>query len=222
MKLIIKAVLFDLDGTLLNRDASVKHFIESQYDRLIEYLSHIPQEQYISRFLELDNKGYVWKDIVYQQLTEEFYINLITWEALLQDYMEQFHKNCIPFPNLKQTLTQLKSKSIRIGVITNGLGQFQMDNIRALGIESLFDVILISEWEGIKRIKKPNQAIFRKALSELGVAPHESIYIGDHPINDVKAANNAGMISVWKRDDAWSCDDADFIIDDLSEVLKLT
>jgi putative hydrolase of the HAD superfamily len=219
VKLIIKAVLFDLDGTLLNRDASVKHFIESQYDRLIEYLSHIPQEQYISRFLELDNKGYVWKDIVYQQLTEEFYINLITWEALLQDYMEQFHKNCIPFPNLKQTLTQLKSKSIRIGVITNGLGQFQMDNIRALGIESLFDVILISEWEGIK---KPNQAIFRKALSELGVAPHESIYIGDHPINDVKAANNAGMISVWKRDDAWSCDDADFIIDDLSEVLKLT
>ncbi|WP_096270966.1 HAD family hydrolase [Paucisalibacillus globulus] len=216
---MIKAVLFDLDGTLLNRDASVKHFIESQYDRLIEYLSHIPQEQYISRFLELDNKGYVWKDIVYQQLTEEFYINLITWEALLQDYMEQFHKNCIPFPNLKQTLTQLKSKSIRIGVITNGLGQFQMDNIRALGIESLFDVILISEWEGIK---KPNQAIFRKALSELGVAPHESIYIGDHPINDVKAANNAGMISVLKRDDTWSCDDADFIIDDLSEVLKLT
>jgi putative hydrolase of the HAD superfamily len=219
VNLIIKAVLFDLDGTLLNRDASVKHFIENQYDRMIECLSHIPKERYVSRFLELDNKGYVWKDIVYQQLTEEFHINHITWQSLLQDYKEQFHKYCIPFPNLKQTLTQLKSNSIRIGVITNGFGQFQLDNIRALGIESLFDVTLISEWEGIK---KPDQAIFRKALAELAVVPHEAIYIGDHPINDVKGAKNAGMISVWKRDDAWNCYDADFIIDDLSDILGLT
>ena len=38
---MIKAVLFDLDGTLLNRDASVERFINSQYERLHEWVGHI-------------------------------------------------------------------------------------------------------------------------------------------------------------------------------------
>lgn len=75
---IFKAVLFDLDGTLLNRDKSVELFINKQYERLYELLSHIPKEQYISRFIELDNHGYVWKDKVYQQLISEFNIPFVT------------------------------------------------------------------------------------------------------------------------------------------------
>lgn len=49
---MIRAVLFDLDNTLLNRDASVKKFIELQYERLQKYIEHIPKEKYITRFIE--------------------------------------------------------------------------------------------------------------------------------------------------------------------------
>lgn len=42
---MIKAVLFDLDGTLLDRDASVHSFIKVQYDRLNDMLSHIPTDK---------------------------------------------------------------------------------------------------------------------------------------------------------------------------------
>jgi len=59
---MVKAALFDLDGTLLNRDASVQRFIENQYERLHKSLHHIPKQQYTSRFIELDCRGYVWKD----------------------------------------------------------------------------------------------------------------------------------------------------------------
>jgi putative hydrolase of the HAD superfamily len=69
-----KAVLFDLDGTLLDRDASVEQFVSAQYDRLLEYLSHIPKNNYITRFVELDCHGHVWKDQVYQALVAEFAI----------------------------------------------------------------------------------------------------------------------------------------------------
>lgn len=44
---MIKAVFFDLDGTLLNRDASVQFFIENQYERFINHLKHIAKEFYI-------------------------------------------------------------------------------------------------------------------------------------------------------------------------------
>ena len=45
---MIKSVLFDLDGTLLDRDTSIKQFIWAQYDRLIDRLSHIPKSDYIA------------------------------------------------------------------------------------------------------------------------------------------------------------------------------
>ncbi|MDQ0974549.1 putative hydrolase of the HAD superfamily [Neobacillus niacini] len=213
---MIKAVLFDLDGTLLDRDESVKKFIDHQYDRLHRIVGHIPRENYIKRFIELDQRGYVWKDKVYQRLVEEFQITAMTWEELLQDYLSEFKNHCFPFPNLISTLDKLKSRDIRLGMITNGRGQFQLDNIKALGIEKYFDTILISEWEGIK---KPDPEIFKRALNQLNVSAQQSIFVGDHPENDVKAAQNVGMKGVWKKDPQWESIEADYIVDDLAELL---
>jgi len=55
IKRMIKAVVFDFDGTLHNRKASVVSFIENQFERLLAYLSYIPKEEYVKRFIELDN-----------------------------------------------------------------------------------------------------------------------------------------------------------------------
>lgn len=212
---MIKAVLFDLDGTLLDRDESVKKFIDCQYDRLKHFVGHIPRENYSKRFIELDQRGYVWKDKVYQQLIKEFAITGISWEELLQDYMAEFKNHCVPFPNLITTLEKLISLDIRLGMITNGWGNFQLDNIKALGIEKYFDTILISEWEGLK---KPDPEIFRRALKQLNVPAQQTIFIGDHPQNDIKAAQYAGLIAVWKKDPQWNHVEADAILDDLAEL----
>lgn len=214
----IKTVIFDLDGTLLNREASVKLFIDKQYDRLYEVLGHIPKEIYIKRFIELDNHGYIWKDKVYKQLVDEFNLVNMTWEELLEDYLTEFKHSCVSFPNLMEMLEELKHNNFRLGMITNGMGQFQMDNIIALGIEKYFDVILVSEWEGIK---KPNPKIFIDALEKLQAKASDTIYVGDHPDNDVKASKDVGMTSVWKRNSHWDDVEADFIIDDLLEILEI-
>jgi len=210
-----KAILFDLDGTLLNRDASVKAFIDNQYDRLKNWIGHVQKEQYMTRFIELDMRGYVWKDVVYQQLIQEFTISTITWEELLQDYIREFQFHCVPFDYLIPILEDLKSKNLLLGIITNGNGKFQMDNIKGLRIENYFDVILVSEWKGIK---KPDPEIFNRALRKLDVSPMHSVFVGDHPENDVQAAQNIGMIGIWKKDLQWNDTIADFIISDLKEL----
>ncbi|ETI67095.1 HAD family hydrolase [Neobacillus vireti] len=212
---MIKAVLFDLDGTLLNRDASVERFIDNQYERFKNLLGHIPKELYTSKFIELDSRGYVWKDKVYQQLIAELNIKGITWESLLQDYLIEFKNHCVSFPNLIRMLEALKSKSILLGIITNGRGQFQFDNIVALGIEKYFEAILISEWEGMK---KPNPEIFEKEIKQLNVLANESVYVGDHPENDIKAARKVGMKTIWKKEIFWNEVEADFSIEDLDEI----
>lgn len=202
----------------MNRDESVTNFIAAQYERLNESLNHIPKEKYIQRFIELDDRGYVWKDKVYKQLINEFSIKGITWDELLQDYLSCFKENCVAFPNLLETLEKLKKDNYIIGIITNGKGKLQMDNIKALGIDKYADIILISDWEGVK---KPDPIIFKRALERLDVYPGDCVFIGDHPEKDVKAAQNVGMKGIWKRDDQWSGVEADYVIDDLGEILKI-
>lgn len=192
---MIQAVLFDLDGTLLNRDASVVSFIHDQYARMHPALGHIPKELYVGRFIELDSRGYVWKDQVYTQLIQEFGIEQTTMEHLLEDYLAHFCFHCVPFDGLQAMLESLKQQGVKLGIISNGKGKFQMDNIKALGIENYFDVILISENE---QLRKPDPRIFQRALGRLAVQPRESVFVGDHPTNDIEAAQNADMYGVWK------------------------
>lgn len=213
---MIKAVIFDLDGTLLDRDRSLAAFVDTQYGRLGEYVNHIPKPLFIDRFIELDAKGYVWKDRVYQQLIEEFRITGVDWQTLLEDYVMNFKYHCVPFADLARMLEDLSSQSLRLGMITNGRGQFQLNNIQALGIEEHFDEILISEWEGMA---KPDPAIFHKALTSLGVLPEEAVYVGDHPKNDIQAAKAAGLKAIWKKDEHWSCLGANGEVDGLNEVV---
>jgi len=216
---MIKAVIFDLDGTLLDRDSSLKNFIKNQYKKYFSELKHIPEQQYTERFIELDNKGYVWKDKVYQQLVQEYSISNLTWEQLLEDYINSFQYSCISFPNMEEVLKELKNSGIRLGMITNGFTKFQSLNLQALGIHSYIDTILISEQEGIK---KPHAEIFLRALKKLGVTPEESLYVGDHPENDVLGAQNVGMNAVWKKDPFWSPTfTIEHTIDDLGELLHL-
>ena len=212
---MIKAVLFDLDGTLLDRDESIRRFIDDQYERLKKGIGHIPKEKFITRFIELDCHGYVWKDKVYQQLVEEFKIQAINWEYLLEDYVNGFKNFCVPFSNLHSMLEDLKRNNFVLGMITNGFGQFQMDNIEALKIEKYFDTILVSETEVIK---KPNPEIIERALERLNVTPKETIFVGDHPENDVKASEYVGMKAIWKKDSRWAAFETDFFVEDLAEL----
>ncbi|MYL55030.1 HAD-IIIA family hydrolase [Pontibacillus yanchengensis] len=212
---MVKAVLFDLDGTLLNRDASVKAFIHNQYERFQACLSRIPKQEYANLFIRLDDRGYVWKDKVYQQIVEKYSLAGITWEALLTDYINHFCEDCVPFPNLVPMLEELRGRGYRLGIISNGKGAFQYNNIKALGIEDYFDIVLISQWEGVK---KPNPSIFINALQELNVNAEDSVFVGDHPEKDILAANMVGMKTIWKQDQQWSQPEADWNVRDLLEL----
>lgn len=193
---MIKGILFDLDGTLLDRDSSLIAFLENQYDRIHAFYD-VDKHMFIERFIQLDQKGYVWKDKVYQSLVKEMNLAL-SWEELLEDYVESFQNHCIGFSGLIELLDFIKEKNLKLGIITNGFGRFQMNNIKGLKIDHYFDEILISEVEGLR---KPDIEIFTRAANRLGIEPHEAIFVGDHPVNDVEASIKAGMVGIWKEDD---------------------
>ena len=213
---MIKSVLFDLDGTLLDRDTSIEQFIWAQYDRLIDRLNHIPKSEYTTRFIELDCHGHIWKDKVYQTLVGEFEISGISWEELLDDYETQFQFHCVPFPGLIEMLTTLKQQGYLLGIITNGRGKFQDRAISGLGIRDYFDTILISE---IEQVRKPQPEIFHRAIDRLGVSAQASVFVSDNPEADILGAKNAKMRTIWKRNSHWlEPKEADATIDELCEI----
>jgi putative hydrolase of the HAD superfamily len=214
-----KAILFDLDGTLLDRQASLKDFVEQQYQRVTQFLGHIPPADYVTRFIELDAYGYVWKDQVYQQLIAEFQVSGIFWAELLKDYMSHFHHHCRGFPGLEKMLQTLSDQDYLLGIITNGPGPFQMQTLEALGLQQYFATILISGTEGVK---KPDPQIFQRALDRLSLIAQEAIFVGDHPQIDIEAAQKFGMKAIWKQTNYWSsCLSADATCEELSELPTL-
>ena len=211
-----KAVLFDLDGTLLDRDSSVKQFVETQRDRLANSLGHIPKATYAAKFIELDCRGHVWKDKVYQALVEAFNITGITWQALLEDYETQFQFACIPFPGLLEMLSELKDEGYALGIVTNGFGDFQSRSIKGLGIQSYLDAVLISDIEGVR---KPQLEIFQSAMDKLGVLAANSTFVGDNLDADIEGARKAEMRTIWKRHPYSSTtQEVDAVIDNLNEI----
>jgi putative hydrolase of the HAD superfamily len=196
---MIRAVIFDLDGTLFDRATSVARLARRQHAR-VPALRHVPVAHYVAHFLELDARGYVPKDAVYRTLAAEIGAPASLADALFDDFRAHYHDACVPMLGMASLLTLLRERGMRLGIITNGGDAFQRRTVAALGIADQIDVVLISEAEGVK---KPDPEIFHRACAQLGVAPRETVFVGDHPAVDVDGAAAAGLWAVWLRDPFW-------------------
>jgi len=187
-----RAVLFDLDNTLHDRDAGVAAFLRTQHsERRLDPLG-ITLDRWTSRFVSLDRGGRVWKDEVYRRLCAEFPMTASPAE-LLEEYELGFARHVVPVDALIETLIALRESGCATGVITNGRSSFQRRTIAGLGIEPLLDVVVISEECGFR---KPDPAIFQRALSTLECEPSSAWFVGDDPVADIEGARGAGLAAI--------------------------
>ena len=216
---MIRAAIFDLDGTLFDRATSVHRCIEAQYRRHAESLKAVSAVEFVEKFLELDARGYTPKDVVYAQLVEQFSLQPGMQTVLFDDFYAYYHSHAVGFFGLHEMLDELHRAGLRLGIITNGRTTHQLATIRALDLESKFDAILISEREGVR---KPAAEIFRRALDLLSADAGETVYVGDHPAIDIEGARSAGLWTIWKKDPFWGeCESSHASVEELSELPPL-
>ena len=101
----MKAILFDLDETLLDRAASFENYIRGQYLRY--NLQHIAYELYRDKFIQLDQRGYADKQEVFHSLVKEFALS-ISAEELLSDFQRNAWKHCKTFADTSGVLQELR------------------------------------------------------------------------------------------------------------------
>ena len=215
----VQAVLFDLDGTLLDRRRSFERFVRAQWERFAGALDTVEGEQYVQALVDRDRDGYAPRKDVFGGIIGQFAVPSGLAEALLEDYRDGFPSACVLFPDAVTTLSSLRASGLTLGVITNGSVRMQSRKLECLGLSPMFDTILISDLEGVS---KPDRQIFHRASERLRVHPGQAVFVGDHPAIDVDGARAAGMLSVWRRDPRVSQSvEADAVIDELGDLLSL-
>jgi putative hydrolase of the HAD superfamily len=215
----IHAVVFDLDGTLLDRRRSFERFVRDQWERFGQFVRTVDREKYVQILIELDRDGYAPRKELFTGLVGHFELPSGLAETLLNDYRAGFPSACLLFADAAQTLSFLRAAGLKLGLITNGSVRMQSRKLECLALSSMFDTIIISDAEGIH---KPDRQIFHRALEKLNVTPARAAFVGDHPEVDVAGARAAGMQAVWRRDARVSrMVEAHAVIEELGDLLPL-
>jgi len=186
------AILFDLDGTLHDRARGLIDFASNQFSRL--GVEPCYRQKYVSRFVDLDANGMVWKDEVYRVLSKEFELaGKPSVEELVGEYLDYYPKFSVEISGAKQALESVKAQGMKVCILTNGRSDLQRAVINQLGFSECLDAVVISEEVGFR---KPQREIFELALSTLGVEPTEAVMIGDSVTSDVEGALSAGIHAI--------------------------
>jgi putative hydrolase of the HAD superfamily len=197
---MIRAILFDLDNTLLDRDASFRDFACKLADAYADAAEE-SREDWIGRVIEWDEDGYKDKRQLFRDVLERLPCRPAAgWEELYAYYRVHYVESAVPMAGMKELLSALRPY-YRLGIVTNGSDSIQNGKIDKLGIRSWFGSVVVSETAGIN---KPSPLIFARALAELDIKPEQALFVGDHPVNDVEGALLSGMRAVWlKRNQPW-------------------
>ncbi|WP_328541097.1 HAD family hydrolase [Streptomyces sp. NBC_00344] len=187
--------LFDLDGTLVDRNAA---FISAVTSVCQGFALGPEIENWI--LAELADRVSV-ADFVRMQ---EAFALTIPWERLWLSYVEGMVAATSCRPTVVEGLTQLRADNWTIGVVTNGASDIQRAKLTAAGLTGLVDGVAVS---GDIDVRKPSPRLFELAARRCGSALHSRAWmVGDNPAGDIGGGHRAGLRTIWVRSRLWSSD----------------
>ncbi|MFB6865109.1 HAD family hydrolase [Streptomyces virginiae] len=197
--------LFDLDGTLIDRQAALADAVTA-FCHAHDF--NIPLEQWLRAALA-DRANL--SD--FARLRTEFGLTEPA-EHLWEEYVDLIAGAVTCQPEVLEGLRQLRAAAWTIGIATNGASDIQRAKLDAVGLTDLVDGIAAS---GDLEIRKPARELFELAASRCGRTLAEGGWmIGDNPAGDIGGGRQAGLRTIWLRGRPWpdGLHNADHTVDD--------
>lgn len=214
---MLRAVLFDLDGTLIDwsqsrcdvtRARHMREVLGSMLATLELNGQHPPPLELVAQEYNLHFEHALASgrnslraphlgDVLVDTLAAAGMPRLaLDRQVLLKAFPWTPFPGIVCFPDAPDALRTLRDHGIRVGLVTNSVQPMWMRDreLSAFGLLSLLPTCRISAadvgW------LKPHPRIFEAALACLGVQPQEAVFVGDNPVPDIAGAQNAGMRGV--------------------------
>lgn len=198
---MIKAIYFDLDGVLFNRDEAEKNtleYINEHYLNTIELKSLFTYWKQINRnlWVQCSNECITAEQVLIKRWSEMISLiglkKNISSEDLSEVYIEKYTSPIYKI-DLTNILEILKSRKYFLSVITNGVKRTQHLKLNNMNLTKYFDYIITDQDSGYR---KPDVGIFKYALSLYNVNAKEAIYIGDSYSDDIVPSKYLGFTSI--------------------------
>jgi HAD superfamily hydrolase (TIGR01509 family) len=180
---MIKGVVFDFDGTLVDSMTMI-------FEALNEALSkrNLPT-------ISLDLLGRMAGRPISELVNTEVTVPEPTIKAIEKDVFNAYagfcRISCHPLPNVESTLKALKSKGVKLGLLTTTPRKPLKVVIKKLAIGKYFDIMLAKDDAN----SKPDPDGLKQIITEFGIGKDECLYVGDSPI-DVLTGKAAGVRTI--------------------------
>lgn len=188
----IKAVVFDLDDTLISEN----QYIKSGYHHIAKFLSkrlNKDKEELYQVLLQLLHES---PNNVFDRLFDKLEVSYMkhTVMELVEKYRSHFP--AIEFyDDVLPCLEALKRKGIKAGVITDGYANAQRQKLKAVRAYEHFDEIIITDELG-REYWKPHEKPYELIMEKLDEDYKNMVYVGDNMSKDFITPNKLGMVTV--------------------------
>lgn len=178
-----KAVIFDVDGTLLNTEKIIIESFEHTFKKELPKIKLTEEEKlsFIGPTLQQTFSNYTQDQKEIDKLINVY-----------RTYNKTLHDQGVgAFAHAKETLSSLKTQGVKLGIVSSKARQMVIDGLEQNDLLKFFDVLVCSD--DVKN-HKPHPEPLLKAIKTLNTSVETTIYIGDHPY-DIISAKRAGIQS---------------------------
>ena len=199
---MIRAVLWDVDGTLLDFLTAERNAIRKCFE--IFHLGECTDEMIRAysainlRWWEALERGEKTKPEILLGRFREFFAlygrDVSAAEAFNEEYQVRLGDTIVFCPGALETVRSLRGRAVQYAV-TNGTKIAQQRKLARSGLDAMLDGVFISEEVGAE---KPDRRFFDAVFASLdGIDPRETLIVGDSLTSDVRGGVNAGIGTVW-------------------------
>ena len=220
---MIKAIIFDLDNTLLDFVKMKQFAVKAAITAMIEAGLNVDEEKAYQDIFDL----YVEKGWENQQVFDD-YLNQTVGNvsnkilaAGIVSYRRAREATLLVYPNVNKTLIELIKMGIQLSVVSDAPSREAWMRLYYLNLHHVFDPVLTFDDTGVR---KPSPKPFKMALKIMKSTPDEVLMIGDWPERDVVGAKQIGIKTIFARyGDTFGTVDsgADWDVNDIYELVDI-
>ncbi len=220
---MIKAIIFDLDNTLVDFVAMKRHAIDAAIGAMMDAGMNLTHEQIKSRIDRIyEELGWEYQQVFDKLLQDTLgYVDHRMLSAGIIAYRRAREAALKPFPHVTATIMHLVKMGIKLAVLSDAPAREAWLRLCYINFHHIFDVVVTFDDTGER---KPSPKPFLLALDKLQVEPHEAIMIGDWAERDMVGAKNVGMITGFARyGEAFGAGEvsADYDITDIKQLITI-